>query len=106
MNSIVSAQENQTTNFMYAKTPKSIYGSSNIEIPVSYAKYAATSSACENLLELSTVQDAINEGCAEFIYSYQDNNVTYVSIDKNCNGVGLIYSCNNQTVCTDTDNYL
>lgn len=64
----------------------------------------AYAQSCDNPLELEIVQNAINEGCAEFIYSFDDNGRTYILIDKNCEGEGQIYSCYSETVCTYSDN--
>jgi len=58
---------------------------------------------CDTPLQLEFVQNAINEGCAELIHTATDNGRKYISINKNCNGEGMIYDCTNGTVCTYTD---
>jgi len=58
---------------------------------------------CDTPLQLEFVQNAINEGCAELIHTATDNGRKYISVDKNCDGEGLIYDCTNGTVCTYND---
>lgn len=59
---------------------------------------------CDNPLELAIVQNAINEGCAELIYSFTDNDVEYININIDCDGNGIIYNCNEDKICTYNSN--
>jgi len=63
---------------------------------------------CDNPLELQIVQDAINEGCAELIYSFTYEGTDYININIDCEGNGIIYNCSENTVCTynDDENYI
>jgi len=69
---------------------------------------ACESATCENPLELQIVQYAINNGCTELIYSFTYEGTDYININIDCEGNGIIYNCNENTVCTynDEDDFL